>query len=541
MLFELLKKEFIEMRSRESQSKIAYAFYVTLRILLVALFVALECFIALSLDKKLILYSTYNTAFDFVVLFLSFMMLVTICFIVIKARKTIFNVKDSQITAALPISPSMQVISKVIYLYVESCLLQLIISTPLIICYGSTRGYTTSYYIFALLYPFIISIFILGFSLLLTIIYQLIYKQIKKSDIAQFVLASILVVGLCYLYQFVLNLFLNALNDSSIGGMFSSGFINTLHSIREYLAPVYHLMDIVTEKTNVKVDVMIICGSSVLTSVLGISLISVVYYHDIKNEGGDYLTKSNKSREIVTESQFIALLKKEMNLLFKDETNLFSYTSLLIMCPFLTFSVISSLNSIIYDNLRFYASYFPELISGINLTLILLFSGVINASASLSMSREKKSLAIVKILPVSPTKQILAKLIVPIVFSFASLLITVIVLIATNVITLPVFFSALFIGALLIVFSNAFGIYCDMHDLMGDKKKIKLSLINETIPLILPLMIFIMFFVLSIFAKLPSWALYLIASLFSIVVLLPVILIVRKKYKVAFIAMEVNE
>lgn len=538
MFLELLRKEFIERKNDEKQSITMFVVSILLRVLLIAGFIAIECFIALTLDKKIVKYSSYGS-FDFLVLFLFLMMALSIVFTMVKARGVIFNHKDSTVTLPLPIAPSTQVFSKVVYLYIESVLLGWVTSTPLLICYGASRHYIPYYYIFSGLYPLLISIFSVGISLLFALVYQQIYKLIKKSDIAQFVVASVLVVTLCYLYQFVLNLFLTALNDSSIGGVFSSDFVNGLHKARNYFLPVYHLMDAVIEKTNIKAGILIFLGASFLSLILGVGATSIIYFHEIKI-GDRSESKQKKGKQIRLTTPFKALVRKEMDLLFKDEANLFSYTSLLILCPFLTFAVISSLNSIIYDNLRFYASYFPELVSGINLTLILLFSGVINASASLSMTREGKALIVVKYLPISPLKQILAKIIIPISFSFISLLTTEIVLISTGIITVPVFLSSLFIGIVLLVFSNIFGVYSDMHDKEGDNRKLKLSVINELVPLILPFILFGLFFVLSLYTKVPSWGLYVIASAFSFVVLSPSVINLKKRLQKTFVKMEVS-
>lgn len=538
MFLELLRKEFIERKNDEKQSITMFVVSILLRVLLIAGFIAIECFIALTLDKKIVKYSSYGS-FDFLVLFLFLMMALSILFTMVKARGVIFNHKDSTVTLPLPIAPSTQVFSKVVYLYIESVLLGWVTSTPLLICYGASRHYIPYYYIFSGLYPLLISIFSVGISLLFALVYQQIYKLIKKSDIAQFIVASVLVVTLCYLYQFVLNLFLTALNDSSIGGVFSSDFVNGLHKARNYFLPVYHLMDAVIEKTNTKAGILIFLGASFLSLIMGVGITSIVYFHEIKI-GSRSESKEKKGKPMRLTTPFKALVRKEMDLLFKDEANLFSYTSLLILCPFLTFAVISSLNSIIYDNLRFYASYFPELVSGINLTLILLFSGVINASASMSMTREGKALIVVKYLPISPLKQILAKIIIPISFSFISLLITEIVLISTGIITMPVFLSSLFIGIVLLVFSNIFGVYSDMHDKEGDNRKLKLSVINELVPLVLPFILFGLFFVLSLYTKVPSWGLYVIASLFSFVVLSPSVINLKKRLQKTFVKMEVS-
>lgn len=539
MFLELLTKEFIERRNKEKQSLGMTVFSGVLAVLFLSGFIALECFIAITLDKKLVKYSPYGS-FDFLVLFLFLLMVVSIVFTMVKARSVIFDSNDNAVTLPLPIAPSTQVMSKVVYLYIEAVLFGLVSMTPLLFCYGISRSFIPHYYIFSILFPVFISFFSTGIALVFCLVYQLVYRQVKKSDIAQFVLACVLVIFLCYLYQFVLNLFLTALNDSSIGGMFSSSFVESLHNARYYFLPVYHLLDLLIEKTNMKSDILIFLGASLLSLVIGIGSVSVVFYHVVKRDNDSLdRQKKDKVKKLKLLSPYKVLLKKEIDLLFKDETNLFSYTSLLILCPFLTYAVISSLNSIIYDNLKFYASYFPELVSGINLTLILLFSGVINSSASMSMTREGKALIIVKYLPISPLKQILAKILIPVLFSFVSLLVTEIVLVSTGIVTLPVFFSSLFIGSLILLFTNAFGLYADMHD-HTQNRRIRLSLLNEAIPLVLPFVLFILFFLLSVLFHLPSWALYLIVSLFSLLVFSPFLIGMKKRYERAFMRMEVN-
>lgn len=538
MFLELVRKEFIQNRSDNKQSKIATIINIFLRVLVIACFISLECYIGLNLDKKIIKYSSFGS-FDFLVLALFSLMLLNIIFTLIKARKSIFDYKDNIVILPLPIESTTKVFSKVTYLYIEASIFSLLTCTPLLVCYGTSRGYIPYYYIYSFLYPFISCLFSTGISLLLSIVYQKIYKLIKRNDIVQLVLACLVVISSCYLYQFILNLFLTVLNDSSIGGMFSLDFVFGLHNARYYFLPVYHLLDLVIEKQQITSDILIYLGSTILSILLGGGIVSACYLYEMK-QGEHYVKNNNKIKNKKLVSPFKNLMKKEFSLLFKDDTNLFSYTSLLILCPFLTYVVISSLNSIIYDNLRFYASYFPELISGINLCLILLFIGVINTSASLSISREGKASIIIKYIPISPLKQILAKILVPFTFSLVSLIITVMVLFCSSIINLSTFLSSLFIGFCLISFTNIFGIYADMKDKTTLDRKIKLSIINEVIPLVVPVIIFVIFFIFSIYIKLPSFALYVISCAFSLCVLLSSLIAFKTRYTNAFNKMEVN-
>lgn len=538
MFLELLRKEFIERRSLGSKTLWARLLSLLFYVLFVGLLIALECFIAVTLDKKIEAYSSYGS-YDFLVLCLFLTMVVGIFFAMLKARSSLFNESDSRVTLPLPIPPSTEIMAKVVYIYAEAVLMELFIATPLLICYGASRHFIPYYYVFSILYPFIISVFIMGIALIFAIVYQQFYKLVKRSDIAQFVIASLLVIALCYLYKVILTLFLTALTDSAIGGVLSPKLVETIHDGLPCFLPVSYWLEAIILQERILSNVLISLGASFFSASLGIAITCLVFYHELRN-GSKSFSKAKKEKKIVLDKPFKALLKKEMSLLFKDSTNIFSYSSLLIMCPFLTYAVISSLNSLIYSNLEFYAAYFPELISGINLTLILLFVAVINSSSSLAMSREGKALKIVKSIPISSDKQLLAKLLIPTFFSFLSLLITIIVLLSSGVISAPVFFSSLAIGALLVLFTNVFGLYCDMHDRSAKEIKMKLGIFNDLIPLLFPFVIFFLFFLLSIYLMCPSWALYLIAFCLSAALLVPIGIIVYRRYPKAFLEMEVS-
>lgn len=537
MFLELLRKEFIETKSREKKSKVGSIISYSLYAILLIGIVALECFIVLSLDKKIQAYSSFGS-FDFLVLVLMILMFTSALFAMLKARKIIFSSDDNNITTRLPISSSTIILAKVTYVYISTFLFNFLTAVPILICYGATRHFIPYYYVYSILYPIIISFFATGISLIFTIIYQYVYSFVKKSDIAQFVVASVLMILLCYVYKTVLDMFLTALNDSSIGGMFSMSFVQGLHKMRRFCFPTFYMLEPVIEQKQIASGILITIGSIMISLILGISLISLVYLKFIKKENSNTV-KSVKNTSTKLVSPFVALLKKEMSLLFKDETNVFSYTSLLILCPFLTYAVISSLNAIIYDNLRFYASYFPELISGINLALVLLFIGVINASASSSISREKKALLVMKTIPLSLDQQIIAKTLVPVILSSISLFITDLVLFITKEITTSVFFTSLIIAVIGNVFYNLFGLYSEMKDRRATRK-MKMSVVLDILPIAIPLLLFLVLFLLSIFTKISGSLIYVILVFISLLIYVPLFLVAFFDRRNAFDQMEVS-
>ena len=78
------------------------------------LFIALECFIYLELDKKIEKYSSYGT-FDFLVFFIFIMFIIAIGSSLFMARKALFNKDDASIMLVLPVSNEEIIFSKIIY------------------------------------------------------------------------------------------------------------------------------------------------------------------------------------------------------------------------------------------------------------------------------------------------------------------------------------------------------------------------------------------------------------------------------------------
>lgn len=533
MIVELLRKEFVKDRTNSHSKKITILLKMLLKLILLGAFVALECFIFLSLDEKITKYSEYGT-FDFLVFFLFLMFAIGVMSASLLGRKVIFSKDDRNILIPLPISNETVVLAKVIYIYLKNSLLTLVLSTPLLICFGATRGQIPYYFIFSCLYPFIMSFAQIGVGLLFVALIEVIYKFIKKHDILQLLLASVVVIALCYVYKFVLEMFLDALNDSSVGGVFSPDFINYLHTNSKLMVPVINVLDPLINNFNIVSNLSIFIGAVLLLLVISFFVVTS-FYNLFNRRQIDVRSSHMKVKPLKLMSPFKALLHKEMNLLFKDSAYTFSYTALLIMCPFLSFSVITALSQIVYKNLTFYTVYFPEIVNGLNITLILLFASIINSSAALSISREGKALQIVKYIPIHAYKQVLAKILIPMLLSVFSLIVSEIVLISTGAITVIAFAVSLVIGIVIIVAMNILGVVFDMHD--KTPSKYKLSYLVRLISIGYPALLFVMHFFLSL-AKFPGVWLYVIEIGITVVFIACCFIRIRKRFVKAFRRME---
>lgn len=536
MIIDLVRKEYIESSSFRDVSTLSRKILLCfLKLIAIGLFIALEVFIYISVDQKVNANSDFGS-FDFLVLISSLTLLISIIFVALKARKTLFNSFDKSILHPLPVTKGEVVFSKCIYLYIYQTILNILISSPILITYFVLHNYLPPYYVFGVVYAALISLFGIGVSLILALVFEFAYRILKLSDIAQFIFGSVLVILLCFAYQIVLNLFLDALNNNEGTGMFSTGLIELVHNVSMSLFPVYTFLDPAVNGIGLNLwsSICIDLGMVIMSLFLGAIVASISYNLSLSNLQDKIKKKKNKNNLVL--SPFKALIKKEFSLLFKDSSYTFSYTALLIMAPFLSFVVISSLNSIIYQNLRYFSIYYPDLVNGLNICLILLFASVINSGASQSITREGNALQIVKYIPIDPLKQVAAKVVTPIFLSSLSLLITLIVLISTGNIDYKVFLITLFLGLCLLTISTVNGLYFDMYD--RTTVEMKLSFVNTLVSVIFPFVILLIHFGVSL-TRIDTFYIYIFEAITGIIVLLPTFVNPKKRWQKVFRKMEV--
>ena len=349
MILSLVGKEYVEAKENASKSTIAVKWILT--VLLYAFFVVLEVYIFIALNNKLDEMSSYGS-FDFICVYLFVITIISSIMVVNKARISIFKEKDRLLLSKLPITSDDIVISKVIYIYLKEVANSLILSAPILITYGALHELKTGYYIFSCLYPFFISFFSIGVTMIILIPYNYIYNFLKKRYILQIIVSSILVIGLCFVYKYVLELFLNIVNNSKLDYLFSESFMESINKTANYLIPVSSYLKMITTKTNLVSNTSIFIGVCLLFSVIGFFLASSLLKKSQFATSEETSSGKIKIKKIKTAKK--ALISKELMLIFRNSNFIFTYTALIIMQPFLTLVVITSLNKLLYDSLEMF-------------------------------------------------------------------------------------------------------------------------------------------------------------------------------------------
>ena len=510
----LVKKEVVSHFRRVDASVWTTLSSAALTVLGAAIIAALIGYVTYTVDAKM-LEAASSSAPYLIALFLFIFAAFNCVDGALRARRTFYSESDREIVNPLPYKPYEIVLSKTIFLWLYQIAEGALLSLPVLLVFGINRDYGAGYYVVSVIYCLVIPTMVTGASLILSVVFQWVYRWMRGHDLIQFLLAAVVVVGLCFIYALFLRLFLASLSqESDISGALPGAFMENLEHITSFMPPVYHFIDLWISGAHqfVNIMVLLLCGLALPAGGYFLSL----WYFRVWDRGLGSRIKARRNR---TYPAFTNLLRKELILLFKDSPSIFSYTSLLIMMPFLGYVVISAFNAILGANMSVVLNYYPLLTEIIDVALVLLFVSIINSSASLSLTREGRALAVYKTLPVSPWMTIASKISVPSALSAFSLIVTLAVLGGLGELSGASIGVCLGGGLLLVLAQNFLGIELDVYDRGYGRVRLSFlaSICSILVPLIAglggflgiflgwsnPLIFAFIFLILAVFAAIP--------------------------------------
>jgi ABC-2 type transport system permease protein len=497
------------------------------------IFLWIEWYLFRSLDKKIMAYSGYGS-FDFLVLFISLSLLASSLFLAILARRVFFGKEDRCLLFALPIDEFQIIFAKVLYIWFKEVGINTLLCLPLIILYGSSHGLQAPYYVLSIFYGLFESLALIGPVCLLALGMEKVHLLLKNKEWLQLLLASALCVGLCFAYQTILRLFLTVLVNAEIGGVFSPAFLDLLHGLVIYLCPAYSLLALGAGEGDVLINLGVLFGLIILSLFFVFALLSHLYTRMISNESTSRIVLK-KEPTLRLESPFAALIKKECILLFRDSSYTFAFSALLVMEPFLSYVVLSSLESVLFYNLKAVLAYFPWLSEATSLLILLLFNGAISASAAASFEREQRTLALLKSEPLPAKTILLSKICVPAFFSFLAFLLSDATAFGGGLIDGMEFALVLILGTLLILLENFAGLKENIASLEG--RSAQNGVIAPFFGVLLPLLDFLVMGGLSLLS-LPKYGIALVLIGVAFLTLLPYGIHGLRPYEKAFAELE---
>lgn len=482
-MITLLVKDFKLLFSVESKKKILS---LLLSLLFIVLFITLEVYLYSAVINKITNFK--NASYPFTVLFIFIIFICLTIYAIINANKLLFNKNDLDVISHLPIFDDQIILSKLIILLFITFITSLIFIYPIQIAFGIIYLQQILYYYLTILFNFILSLVSVGIALVLVYPYKLIIEYLKKHLIIQFIVAITILFTLSFLYAYIIDLFVNLVSNNNIEALFTITMIDKLKTISTYLFPVNNLVEgLMTFNYRI---LLITIPSSIGIFILGVSL-SIIFYRHLKIKTNKETSKA-KSRNFKVDSQIKALIKKELTLIFKDSNNIFSYSGLLIVMPFLLYLVVKAINTIFTTGtMAYYAIAINNLTSILDLFIVMMFVIVINQGASDYIKIEGNNIQMFKLYPIDTKYKLLIKIFIPYILSTLSLLISLIVLLIFNIIVPTTMLFTLIITLIVLLLIDLVSLYEEL------KNKYSNKLITNILCYLIPIISFIFMFIMA--------------------------------------------
>ena len=451
-------------------------------LIMAAFAVGIEWFIFSTILGKIQVYN--NAVIPFLTLFLFIISCLMIVMNTVQANRLFFNHKDIEQLIRRPVSNAQIVGSKLVFMFFTHYTLTLALIYPIMIAYGNLVAKPVGFYYVAIFYPVLSFLFEGGMALILVYPFKLVSDFLKKHTVVQFVFALVMMVGACVVYNYVLGIFLELVVNNNINAIFTRDSIQSLIEVRKFFIPVNFLTDIFFVSGTFYLFPFLGIAGGIFT--LGVSI--VIFAFNYLRSVAMHAKPGREKDALDLSGQTVALVKKELFLLFKDSNNIFSFTGLLIVQPFLVYVIVDSMNSIFSSGaFAYYMSALPELIPLIDILIVMLFTLIINQGATEYIQSEKTNVRLMKILPVPAVKQLTIKVLVPFSLSALSLLITILVLTFTRELSLITACVTFVLTLILLVFFDIVSLKEEMR--IGNNRP-RSTLLSTCYAYLLPLAFF---------------------------------------------------
>lgn len=422
-MLNLIAKDFKLMFSGQGGTKKKIVSLVT-TLLMAVVTVGIEWFLFSTILEKIQHFG--NATSPFLTLFLFIISCLMIVMNTIRAKKLFFDPKDIEQLIRRPVSNSQIVASKLVFLFATHYFMSLVLVYPIVIAYGNMIGKPMMFYYLGVFYPALSFLFEGGIALILVYPFKLVADFFKKHTVVQFAFSLALMVGACLAYSHVLGIFMELVVNNNINAIFTHESIAGLIKLENVLFPINLLVDVIFTSIRSRILPYACISAGIFTVGVAVVIFAFNYLRSvaISTRPGKIKDELNITRPMT------ALVKKEFYLLFKDSNNIFSFTGLLMIQPFLVYVIIDSINSVFTSGaFAYYMTALPELIPLLDVLIVMLFSLIINQGANEYIQSEKRNVRLMKVLPISPIRQLSIKVLIPYLLSAASLTATMLVLV----------------------------------------------------------------------------------------------------------------
>lgn len=387
----------------------------------------------------------------------------------------VYFARDSEFLLSLPVRPSAVFLAKLAAVYAQEIMIAALVMVPGTLALGISTVQPATYYIMILLALLLVPVMALLVASLVSVPLAAAASFFRRKGAVSGILLIILFAAFMGVYMyFVYSMSYGTGGDQSVEEILAemqSGMV-TMASV---LYPVYALARFGTLTPalvgsvagSALIDLAIFFGTVIAAGALTV-LISGKAYKGAALRQNEHTSSVTSAREYVSSSALGALMKKEWREMVRNTSFAFQCLAGVVLSPVIV--VVVSLASGM-QNFTLVPLPSAEIMAwGTSLLMIVMMGVGMNQFATTAVSREGRSFAYSKTIPVPYTTQLLAKIIVADIIAYITVTLSLVAAIVTAAIggyadPLAIVLSAVF----LLVYTAAYVNFGVLHDLKKPK------------------------------------------------------------------------
>jgi len=339
---------------------------------------------------------------------------------------SIFNSKDLNILLTLPVRRTQIYFSKAVYIYCKVFIINLFFVFILNYVLAFNVGLQSSKYFFlaSLFAVFIISLLSLGLGSIFSLLFYQVINFLKYKYLVNFILIGIFFVAFLFGYSYILKYIKDYIESGDFKFFFSIGLSEVFNKILKYSIPTKFLtyivfrVDIFSNLGYLALVMILLCGAA-----LGVVFLLFNRFIDTYSSSNIFKRKSkyHENRSIKE-----TLFRKEFKSIFRNNSYIFSYFSLILIVPIISYTMTNLSSSVIYNMLGLNVSFEMSIFS------IILFSSLLSVISSNNITRESKQILISLSLPIDFKLVIKTKIFVSFIISTFTNILCILTLLLTK-------------------------------------------------------------------------------------------------------------
>lgn len=347
--------------------------------------------------------------FEFLVVAMTFAVCVTTLVSIGNVVKNLYLSGDNELLLRFPVSGKEILLAKSIYCFIHNVVINLLVMLPVCIIYGVVASAPVGYYFVALAVILVAIPLPYAIANLLAIPVMMVMNLVKNQFLLVLILLIAAICGVFILYMTALSGVLEYMRDEG-ENMFSPAVMDIFRNFANSAYPFrwYAMMlggwfaGYSSQEAGLSFLFIFL-----ITAALGVGAYFVTtrtYYNIILNGIETEKVSFQKKIPNIKRSVFGTLLHREFFLILRSFNYSFQYLAMAVAAPVMVYYC-NDLAATMGQN-----TVGAAIVPGLTMLVIIIFSAIIVSFASTSISREGNAFYHTKIVPVSYTTQILAKL-----------------------------------------------------------------------------------------------------------------------------------